>query len=105
MQQRSSRRYSLEPVAGALPRHEVANVPLRDAQNHAITPRAQSGRREITRAANSDSLGEYIGFSVENETFALPLATVREILKPPPITEVPRARPDILGIVSVRGQI
>lgn len=64
------------------------------------------GRRELARAGRDpDALEEYIGFRVADETFALPLALVREILKPPPITEVPRARPDILGIVSVRGQI
>jgi purine-binding chemotaxis protein CheW len=65
-----------------------------------------SGRRELSRALpGSAGLEEYLGFRVEGEFFALSLTLVREILKPPPITEVPRARPDILGIVSVRGQI
>lgn len=64
------------------------------------------GQRERARALPGTSeLEEYIGFRAADETYALPLGLVREILKPPPITEVPRARPDILGIVSVRGQI
>jgi len=40
-----------------------------------------------------------------HEQFGLPLASVREILVPPPITEVPRAARDILGVISVRGVI
>lgn len=63
-------------------------------------------RRGLQRADEFGSaLEEYIGFRAGGETFALSLSVVREILKPPPITEVPRARPDVLGIVSVRGQI
>jgi purine-binding chemotaxis protein CheW len=37
--------------------------------------------------------------------YAAPVALIREILKPPPITPVPRAPHEILGIVSVRGQL
>jgi purine-binding chemotaxis protein CheW len=55
--------------------------------------------------ASGEEREEYLGFRADNEMFAISLALVREILKPPPITEVPRARSDILGIVSVRGQI
>lgn len=69
-----------------------------------IQPLSSSRLRGL-RATGQEGLEEYIGFRVGDEAFALPLALVREILKPPPITEVPRARPDILGIVSVRGQI
>ena len=50
-------------------------------------------------------LREFLAFKLADETYALPLGSVREILKPPPITEVPRAPADILGIVSVRGRV
>ncbi len=74
---------------------------------------SDASRRELgtVRAGRSRVLPsgedreEYLGFRAEKEMFAVSLALVREILKPPPITEVPRARRDILGIVSVRGQI
>jgi purine-binding chemotaxis protein CheW len=39
------------------------------------------------------------------EPYAAPVALVREILKPPPLTPVPRANPAVIGIVSVRGQL
>jgi purine-binding chemotaxis protein CheW len=63
------------------------------------------GRRELASRGELDGLEEYIGFRAHNELFALPLSLVREIQKVPPITEVPRARADILGIVSIRGQV
>jgi len=39
------------------------------------------------------------------EAYGFPLAMVREILMPPPLTAVPRAPAHFLGIISVRGQI
>lgn len=39
------------------------------------------------------------------EAYGFPLSSVREILVPPPLTEVPRAAPHFLGVISVRGQI
>ena len=40
-----------------------------------------------------------------DELYGFPLASVREILVPPPITEVPRAPGSVLGVISVRGRI
>lgn len=39
------------------------------------------------------------------EAYGFPLSAVREILVPPPMTEVPRAPAHVLGVISVRGQI
>jgi purine-binding chemotaxis protein CheW len=72
------------------------------------TPRRELSLRRSGRSralATSEDREEYLGFRVSRELFAVSLALVREILKPPPITEVPRARREILGIISVRGQI
>ena len=40
-----------------------------------------------------------------DELYGFPLASVREILLPPPLTEVPRAPAAVLGVITVRGQI
>jgi len=40
-----------------------------------------------------------------DEAYGFPLSAVREILAPPPLTEVPRAPEHFLGVISVRGQI
>src|SRR5215475_866281 len=46
---------------------------------------------------------EYLAFRLGADTYAVPIGEVREILKLPPVTEVPRAPSDVLGVVSVRG--
>lgn len=40
-----------------------------------------------------------------DEVYGFPLSAVREILMPPPLTEVPRAPAHVLGVIAVRGQI
>lgn len=46
-----------------------------------------------------------LGFVVGGERYALPLSSIREILRPLPVTEVPRAASGVMGIVSVRGTV
>lgn len=46
-----------------------------------------------------------LGVLAGNEAYGVPLASVREILVPPPLTEVPRAAEHFLGVISVRGEI
>lgn len=53
----------------------------------------------------ADVTHEYLAFEVSGDRMALPLASVKEILKLAPITPVPRAGTEVLGILSVRGRI
>jgi purine-binding chemotaxis protein CheW len=46
---------------------------------------------------------EYLAFRLGSDTYGVPIGEVREILKLPPVTEVPRAPSDVIGVVSVRG--
>ena len=55
--------------------------------------------------AAPETLRELLVFALAGEEFALDIEVVREILKAPPITEVPRAPGHILGITMVRGQV
>lgn len=48
---------------------------------------------------------ETLTFELGSDVYGVPLRRVREILRPPPIAEVPRSPPGILGVVSVRGRI
>lgn len=47
----------------------------------------------------------YLGFMVGAEHLALPLASVREVARVPPITEVPRAPRVVRGVVALHGRI
>jgi purine-binding chemotaxis protein CheW len=48
---------------------------------------------------------EFLAFVVATETYALPLSCIREIMRVPSVTAVPRAPKEVLGIISVRGQV
>lgn len=52
-----------------------------------------------------EAVHEYLTFTLAGEVYGLPLNAVREILKPSPITRVPRSVPHVLGIISVRGSV
>jgi purine-binding chemotaxis protein CheW len=46
---------------------------------------------------------EFLVFVLAGERYALEVSQIREIVSPPPITPVPRAPSDIVGVCSVRG--
>ncbi|MFN7697804.1 MAG: chemotaxis protein CheW [Deltaproteobacteria bacterium] len=56
-------------------------------------------------AVPGGALREYLAFEICGNRMALPLSAVKEILKSSPITPVPRASRQVLGILAVRGRI
>jgi purine-binding chemotaxis protein CheW len=48
---------------------------------------------------------EFLTFLLGGEEFAVAIRRVREVVRSPPITEVPRAPAHILGVVTVRGEV
>ena len=46
---------------------------------------------------------QYLTFGIENETFALPVERVREVLDVKPISRLPKAPDYVLGLIDVRG--
>jgi purine-binding chemotaxis protein CheW len=56
-------------------------------------PESKTGAMAVLAVASADEL------------YGFPLASIREILVPPPLTEVPRAPLPVLGVITVRGQI
>lgn len=59
--------------------------------------------RLARRAAGRGPVREFLTFVLGADVFGVELARVKEILSPPPITPVPRAPRDIVGVCSVRG--
>ncbi len=55
--------------------------------------------------AGAEAPQEYLAFSLTDETYAVPIGTVREIVKVPPLTEVPRAPRELLGVMNLRGEV
>ncbi len=59
--------------------------------------------RSIRRDPVRGPVREFLVFSLGDDLYGVDLTRIREILSPPPITPVPRARPDVVGVCSVRG--
>ncbi|HCF61339.1 MAG TPA: chemotaxis protein CheW [Myxococcales bacterium] len=55
--------------------------------------------------AEDEAPREFLGFVLAGEEYAVELELVREIVKVPAITEVPRAPAEITGIMSLRGEV
>uniref|UniRef100_A0A7V4TZG7 CheW-like domain-containing protein n=1 Tax=Candidatus Caldatribacterium saccharofermentans TaxID=1454753 RepID=A0A7V4TZG7_9BACT len=49
--------------------------------------------------------GKYIAFEIDQETYAVPVGTVREIVRVPELTRVPLAPPYVEGVANLRGEI
>ena len=62
-------------------------------------------RRGTLRRAQAGNLEEYLAFVLGEDAYAVHISHIAEILKPLPITEVPRARRDVVGVMSVRGRL
>jgi len=52
-----------------------------------------------------EPIHEYLAFSLGQEHYGVPISSVREIVRVPPVTEVPRSTPDLLGVMNLRGEI
>jgi purine-binding chemotaxis protein CheW len=59
----------------------------------------------VVPATSDETADEFISFLLESEWYAAPIHSVREILKVPPLTEVPRAPEGLLGVMNLRGDV
>jgi purine-binding chemotaxis protein CheW len=57
----------------------------------------------VVKSAN-EPLG-FLCFYLDNRLYGVDLDLICEIVKPPPLTRVPRIDPFILGVISIRGQV
>lgn len=77
----------------------------RPDEESGIVPALGGGAIEESVAPAPDTLDEFLTFRLGNEEFAVPIEHVREVLRAPNITEVPRAPANVLGVVAVRGEV
>ncbi len=61
---------------------------------------ASSGTVEQTDLAR-----EFLCFTVDGDPYAIPVERIREIVRLKTITDVPRVPPEILGVISLRGEV
>ena len=56
-------------------------------------------------AAHRDDEIEYVTVTVGEQLFGLPIARVHDVFLPARVTRVPLARPEIAGVLNLRGRI
>ncbi len=78
---------------------------FRPDEDAGVLAAVSEGLPEAAPLVQEEQVGEYLAFSLENETYAVPIERVREIVKVPPLTEVPRARAELLGVMNLRGEV
>ena len=61
--------------------------------------------RAASRRADLGKRVEYVSFALAGEAYAVPISFVAEILKPLPITPMPRAPSVVMGVMTVRGRL
>ena len=59
--------------------------------------------RLARRIGDRGPVREFLMFALAGELYGIELTRIKEILSPPPITTVPRAPRNVLGVCSVRG--
>jgi purine-binding chemotaxis protein CheW len=71
----------------------------------AMSTAGGAARSAMQRADEIGKRAEYLAFTLGTEAYAIEIGNIVEILKPLPITEVPRADPGVVGVMSVRGRL
>lgn len=59
--------------------------------------------RLARRVSDRGPIREFLVFLLAGELYGVELTRIKEILSPPPITQVPRAAREVVGVCSVRG--
>ncbi|HEY4103092.1 MAG TPA: chemotaxis protein CheW [Polyangiaceae bacterium] len=62
-----------------------------------------TGSRLARRVSDRGPVREFLMFALAGELYGVELTRIKEILSPPPITVVPRAPREVIGVCSVRG--
>jgi purine-binding chemotaxis protein CheW len=70
-----------------------------------VLSRRGEARSVSRRTGDLGRRTEYLAFVLAGDTYAVQIAYIAEILKPPPVTAVPRAPREVIGVMSVRGRL
>jgi purine-binding chemotaxis protein CheW len=89
----------------ALPADPLDLFFYRPDEEAALLPTLGAVAAEEPVLQRPERLDEFLTFRLGKEEFAVAIDRVREVLRAPSITEVPRAPADVLGVVTVRGEV
>jgi purine-binding chemotaxis protein CheW len=74
--------------------------------NKNVPDRPEASAETLTSSsARSETIGQYVTFYVEKESFAFPLSSVLEIIRVPETVKVPMAPKSLVGLANLRGSV
>ena len=59
----------------------------------------------VQNNSNGESVIEYVTVLLDGQLFGLPISRVQDVFMPQRLTRVPLARPEIAGVLNLRGRI
>ncbi|MGB8933310.1 MAG: chemotaxis protein CheW, partial [Anaeromyxobacteraceae bacterium] len=89
----------------ALPADPLDEFFYRPDEEAAAFPTLGASAGDEPVSQRQEQLDEFLTFRLGKEEFAVAIDRVREVLRAPRITEVPRAPVGVLGVVTVRGEV
>lgn len=81
---------------------EMSQTPAETRAWDVLARRAASAR---SQGGDPDELRQLLTFLIDSAPYAVPVESVREIVRLRPITPVPRVTRDVRGVISLRGEI
>jgi len=83
----------------------LAEFFYREGESAPAVPELGGGSAAAQPTAPARKRREFVAFRLGDEEYAVAIEAVREILRAPVLTEVPRAPSHVAGIVLVRGEV
>jgi purine-binding chemotaxis protein CheW len=93
------------PAAPAGPTDPLDEFFWREDEQAPLLPEILAAAPAQRTVALPEQRREWLTFFLGGEEYALEIEQVREILKAPAITQVPRAPAHVLGVIMVRGEV
>src|ERR1700726_2086321 len=65
----------------------------------------ENGMTSVQHNSKGEALIEYVTVLLDGQLFGLPISRVQDVFVPQRLTRVPLARPEIAGVLNLRGRI
>lgn len=66
---------------------------------------SRPGRPEREGPRAEPAASQYVGFRLDQEDYAIPITTIREIIVMKPVTRIPQVPASIEGLINLRGSV
>jgi purine-binding chemotaxis protein CheW len=93
------------PLVALAPADPLDEFFYREDEEAPEVPAVGAALQAGPAAAEPTVREEYLTFVLGGEEYAIAIERVREVMRAPPITEVPHAPSHVLGVVTVRGEV